>query len=58
MSIECEVRLKMPTRKDFKMELYRMMNEAIHQGKTTADINAGELHRRTAKKPNKHSVFA
>ncbi len=43
----------MPTRQDFKLELYRMMDEAIHQGKATADINAGELHRRVGGYPSK-----
>ena len=41
----------MPTPEDFKMELHRMMNEAIHQGKATADINAGELDRRVGDYP-------
>ena len=36
----------MPTSEDLKTELYRMMNEALFEGKTTAEINAGDLHRR------------
>src|SRR5260221_8047462 len=52
MSVECEVRSKMPTSKDFKMELHRMMHEALNQGKETADINAGELHRRVGDYPS------
>ena len=51
MFVECEVKFKVPTRDDFKMELHRMMNEAIHQGNATADINAGELHRRVGDYP-------
>lgn len=41
----------MPTRDDFKVELYRMMNEAVRQGRTTAEITAGELHRRVGDYP-------
>jgi hypothetical protein len=41
----------MPTREDFKMELHRLMNEAVHQGKEAAEINAGELHRRVGDYP-------
>jgi hypothetical protein len=41
----------MPTRDDFKMELYRTMNESIRQWRVTADINAGELHRRVGDYP-------
>ncbi len=33
------------------MELHRMMNEAMDQGKTTADINAGELRSRVGDCP-------
>lgn len=44
-------RFNVPTRDDFKMELYRMMNESIRQGRATAEINAGELHRRVGDYP-------
>lgn len=33
------------------MELYRMMNESIRQGRRTAEIKAGELHRRVGDYP-------
>jgi hypothetical protein len=36
----------MPTSEDFKTELYRMMNQALLGGKSTAEIDAGDLHRR------------
>jgi 5-methylcytosine-specific restriction protein A len=45
------VRFNAPTRDDFKMDLYRMMNESIRQGRATAEINAGELHRRVGDYP-------
>jgi hypothetical protein len=41
----------MPTSEDFKTELYRMMNEALFDGKSTAEINAGDLHRRVGGYP-------
>jgi len=41
----------MPTSEDFKTELYRMMNKALFEGKTTAEINAGDLHRRVGGYP-------
>ena len=41
----------MPTSEDFKTELYRMMNEALFEGKAKADINAGDLHRRVGGYP-------
>ena len=44
-------RMKMPTAQEFKMELHRMMYEAMQEGKATADINAGELHRRVGGYP-------
>jgi hypothetical protein len=44
----------MPTRQDFKLELHRIMNEAIHQGKATADMNAGDLHKRVGGYPGKN----
>jgi len=40
-----------PTREDFRMELHRMMNEAIHQGKATVEVNAGELDKRVGDYP-------
>jgi hypothetical protein len=43
----------MPTSEDFKTKLYRMTNEALFQGKTTAEINAGDLHRRLVGYPAK-----
>lgn len=36
----------MPTAADFRMEMYRMMYEAMQEGETTAEINSGELHTR------------
>jgi hypothetical protein len=36
---------------DFKMELYRMMNQALYEGKATVEINSGELHRRVGGYP-------
>jgi len=44
----------MPTADDFRMEMYRMMNEAIHDGRETAEINAGELHRRVGDYPGRN----
>jgi 5-methylcytosine-specific restriction protein A len=41
----------MPTAADFRMEMYRMMNEAMHEGWGTVEINAGELHRRVGGYP-------
>jgi 5-methylcytosine-specific restriction protein A len=34
------------------MEMYRMMNEAMHEGLGTVEINAGELHRRVGSYPD------
>jgi len=48
----------MPTSEDFKTELYRMMNEALFEGKTTAEINAGDLHRRVGRLPRPQSQNA
>jgi hypothetical protein len=42
----------MPTAEEFKMELHRMMYEAMQEGKETADINAGELHKRVGDYPD------
>jgi hypothetical protein len=35
----------MPTADDFRMEMYRMMNEAVYDARETLEINAGELHK-------------
>ena len=43
----------MPSRDDFKMELYRMMNESVRQRRATAEINAGKLHRRVGEYPGR-----
>jgi len=40
----------MPTAEQFKLELHRMMLEAMKQGRENAEINAGELHRRVGGK--------
>ncbi len=44
----------MPTADEFRMELYRMMNEAVHEGKETAEIKAGQLHRRVGGYPGRN----
>ena len=44
----------MPTADEFRMEMYRMMNEAVHEGRETAEINAGELHRRVGDYPGRN----
>ena len=44
----------MPTADDFRLEMYRMMNEAVREGRATADINAGELHRRVGDYPGRN----
>ena len=44
----------MPTADDFRMEMYHMMNEAMREGEMTADINAGELHRRVGGYPGRN----
>jgi len=41
----------MPTREEFKMELHRMMYEAMQQGRGTVEISSGELHRRVGDYP-------
>jgi 5-methylcytosine-specific restriction protein A len=41
----------MPNRDEFKMELHRMMHEAMQQGRGTVEISAGELHRRLGDYP-------
>jgi hypothetical protein len=44
----------MPTADDFRMEMYRMMNEAVREGRETTEINAGELHRRVGDYPGRN----
>ncbi len=44
----------MPTAEDFRMEMYRMMSEAMREGKQTAEINAGKLHRRVGDYPGRN----
>ncbi len=44
----------MPTADDFRMEMYRMMNEAMREGRETAEINAGDLHRRVGDYPGRN----
>lgn len=44
----------MPTREEFKMELHRMIYEAMQQGRETVDINSGELHRRVGDYPGRN----
>jgi len=41
----------MPTSEHFKTELYRMMDDALYEGKATVEINAGDLHRRVGGYP-------
>jgi hypothetical protein len=47
----------MPTSDDFRNELYRMMLETMKDGKSFADINAGELHRRVGDYPPDASLL-
>jgi 5-methylcytosine-specific restriction protein A len=44
----------MPTAEDFKLELHRMMLEAMKAGRGSVEINAGELHRRVGDYPGKN----
>lgn len=44
----------MPTADDFRMEIYRMMNEAFLGCRKFAEINAGELHRRVGGYPGRN----
>jgi hypothetical protein len=44
----------MPTADDFRMEMYRMMNEAVHKGRETVEITAGELHKRVGDYPGRN----
>jgi hypothetical protein len=41
----------MPTAEEFRLELHRMMLEAIRSGNEFAEINAGDLHRRVGGYP-------
>jgi len=44
----------MPTSEDFKLELHRMMLEAMKAGKEFIEINAGEVHRRVGGYPGRN----
>ena len=44
----------MPNADDFRHELHRMMYEAMKAGMTTAEISAGELHRRVGDYPGRN----
>jgi hypothetical protein len=44
----------MPNADDFRNELYRMMLEEMKAGRASAEINAGELHRRVGDYPGKN----
>lgn len=41
----------MPTAADFRMEMYRIMYDAMRDGRETVEINSGELHRRVGGYP-------
>ena len=41
----------MPSAEDFKLELHRMMLEAMRSEKESVEIDAGELHRRVGHYP-------
>jgi hypothetical protein len=41
----------MPTAADFRMEMYRLMYEAMQAGEDTVEINSGELHTRVGGYP-------
>ena len=41
----------MPTAEEFKLELHRMMLEAMKDGRDFVDVNAGELHTRVGGYP-------
>lgn len=43
----------MPTTEDFKLELHRMMLEAVKNGEESIEIRAGDLHRRVGEYPGK-----
>lgn len=40
-----------PTSEEFKMELHRMMYEAMQQGRGNTEMTSGELHRRVGGYP-------
>ena len=44
----------MPTAEDFRLELHRVMLEAMRAGSEYADVNAGELHRRVGDYPGRN----
>lgn len=44
----------MPTAEDFRLELHRMMLEAVKEGREFAEINAGDLHRRVGDYPGRN----
>jgi 5-methylcytosine-specific restriction protein A len=44
----------MPTSEDFKLELHRIMLEAMKEGKKFAEINAGKLHRQVGDYPGRN----
>lgn len=44
----------MPTAEDFKLELHRMMLEAIKEGRESVEIVAGDLHRRVGEFPGRN----
>lgn len=44
----------MPTAEDFKLELHRMMLEAMRAGRESVEISAGELHRRVGDYPGRN----
>ena len=44
----------MPNAEDFKNELHRMMLEAMEEWSESAEINAGELHRRVGDYPGRN----
>jgi hypothetical protein len=48
----------MPTAEDFKLELYRMILEAMKTEKEFVEINAGELHRRVGDYPGTNHRMA
>lgn len=44
----------MRTAEDFKLELHRVMLEAMREGKGIAEVNAGDLHRRVGDYPGRN----
>jgi 5-methylcytosine-specific restriction protein A len=44
----------MPTAEDFKLELHRVMLEAMRESERIAEVNAGELHRRVGDYPGRN----